>query len=316
MTTARIAAARRGIRKKGSFLMHLKRYWPLYLFLIPAIADVIIFKYAPMYGLQIAFRDFKIRKGFWGSDWVGMKHFVKFVGSPNFLPLLRNTLSISLKSLIFGFPVPVLLALSINEIRNQKYKRVVQTITYAPHFLSLVAVVGLINLLLARETGIVNGLIETLGGQRQSFLTMPSAYEPIFIISGIWQEAGWGSIIYLAALSAIDVEMMEAAQIDGVTRFQKIWYIDLPSILPTIVIMLIMRSGQLMSVGYEKVLLLQNDLIRDVSEVISTYNYRMGIVNGQFSYTTAIGLFNSVINCLLLLIVNRVSRAVTETSLW
>lgn len=316
MTTARAALARQGTQKWERMIMHIKRYWPLYVFLMPAIADVIIFRYAPMYGLQIAFKDFKIRKGVWDSDWVGMKHLFDFVESPNFWSLLRNTLSISLKSLLFGFPVPILLALSINEIRNQKYKRVVQTITYAPHFLSLVAVVGLINLLMARETGIINELIEALGGQRQSFLTMPSAYAPIFITSGIWQEAGWGSIIYLAALSSIDVEMMEAAQIDGVTRFQKIWYIDLPSILPTIAILLIMRSGQVMSVGYEKVLLLQNDLIRDVSEVISTYNYRMGIVNGQFSYTTSIGLFNSVVNCILLLIVNRVSRAVTETSLW
>lgn len=295
---------------------HLKQFWPLYLFLLPALLDVIIFRYAPMYGLQIAFRDFKIRKGFWGSDWVGLEHFIKFVNAPNFWQLLRNTLSLSVKSLLWGFPVPVILALMLNEIRSNKVKRIVQTITYAPHFLSMVAMVGLINLMLARETGLINHFLVALGFERKNFLIMPTAYQPIYILSGIWQEAGWGSIIYLAALTSVDLQMMEAAQIDGANRFQKIWYIDLPSILPTIVIMLIMRSGSLLSVGYEKVLLLQNDMIRDVSEVISTYNYRMGILQGKYSYTTAIGMFNSVVNGIILLAVNKISNVVTETSLW
>ena len=245
-----------------------------------------------------------------------MQHFIKFVNAPNFWQLLRNTLSLSVKSLLWGFPVPVILALMLNEIRSSKIKRVVQTITYAPHFLSMVAMVGLINLVLARETGLINHLLVALGFERKNFLIMPSAYQPIYILSGIWQEAGWGSIIYLAALTSVDLQMLEAAQIDGANRFQKIWYIDIPSILPTIVIMLIMRSGSLLSVGYEKVLLLQNDMIRDVSEVISTYNYRMGILQGKYSYTTAIGLFNSVINGIILLAVNKISNIVTETSLW
>ncbi len=303
-------------KKTNKWIKHLKQFWPLYLFLLPALLDVIIFRYAPMYGLQIAFRDFKIRKGFWGSEWVGLEHFSKFVNAPNFWQLLRNTLSLSVKSLLWGFPVPVLLALMLNEIRSTKVKRVVQTITYAPHFLSMVAMVGLINLLLARETGLINNLLVSLGMERKNFLIMPSAYQPIYILSGIWQEAGWGSIIYLAALTSVDQEMMEAAQIDGANRFQKIWYIDIPSILPTIVIMLIMRSGSLLNVGYEKVLLLQNDMIRDVSEIISTYNYRMGILQGKYSYTTAIGLFNSIINGIILLSVNKISKVVTETSLW
>jgi len=303
-------------RSAKQWKRHLRQFWPLYLFLLPALLDVIIFRYVPMYGLQIAFRNFKIRKGFWGSDWVGLEHFINFVNAPNFWQLLRNTLSLSVKSLLWGFPVPVILALMLNEIRSSKVKRIVQTITYAPHFLSLVAMVGLINLLLARETGLINHLLEALGFERKNFLIMANAYQPIYILSGIWQGAGWGSIIYLAALSSVSPDMIEAAQIDGANRFQKIWYIDIPTILPTIVIMLIMNSGSLLSVGYEKVLLLQNDMIRDVSEVISTYNYRMGILQGKYSYTTAIGLFNSLVNGIILLSVNKISKIVTETSLW
>ena len=302
--------------KRQAAWNYFKRYWMLYLFLLPAVADVLIFHYFPMYGLQIAFRDYKIRKGIWGSNWVGLQYFIKFVNSPNFWPLLRNTLSISSLSLLFGFPVPIILALMINEIRQPRYKRVVQTITYAPHFISLVAVVGLIRMLLNLDTGLLNVIRAQMGMEKLNYLTMSSAYQPIYILSGIWQNMGWNSIIYLAALSATDVEMLEAAQIDGVTRFQKIWYIDLPTILPTIVILLIMRSGSLLSVGYEKVLLLQNDLIRDVSEIIPTFTYRMGILQAQYSYTTAIGLFNSLVNGVILLAVNQISRRVSGTSLW
>ena len=309
-----LAAPRR--TKWTALAAYMKRYWPLYVFLIPAVLDVLIFKYLPMYGLQIGFRDFKIRKGIWGSDWVGLKYFIKFVKSPNFWPLLKNTLSISLNSLIWGFPVPILLALMINEIRQPRYKRVVQTITYAPHFLSLVAVVGLIKMLLALDSGLFNNIRAGLGLERLNYMAMSNAYQPIYILSGIWQNMGWSSIIYLAALSSIDVEMLEAAQIDGVNRFQKIWYLDLPTILPTIIILLIMRAGSLLSVGHEKVLLLQNDLIKDVSEVISTYTYNIGILQAQYSYTTAIGLFNSVANGLILILVNQISRRVSSTSLW
>lgn len=294
----------------------MKQFWPLYLFLIPALLDVFVFKYLPMYGLQIGFRDFKIKKGIWGSDWVGLKYFIKFIESPNFWPLLKNTLSISLNSLIFSFPVPIVLALMINEIRQPRYKRVVQTITYAPHFLSLVAVVGLIKMMLALDSGLLNNLRASLGMERMNFMTMESMYQPIYIISGIWQSMGWNSIIYLAALSAINVEMLEAAQIDGVNRFQKIWYLDLPTILPTIIILLIMRAGSLLSVGHEKVLLLQNDMIKSVSEVISTYTYNIGIMQAQYSYTTAIGLFNSVVNGIILVLVNWISKRVSSTSLW
>ena len=302
--------------RKRAFVAHMKRCWIFYVFVIPAVLDCLIFSYAPMYGLQIAFKDYRVKLGIWGSEWVGLKHIMRFLSSPIFSQLMRNTLLISLYSLVFGFPVPILVALMMNELHNQKYKRFVQTATYAPHFISTVALVGLMNLLLARETGIVNQLRATLGYEKISFMSMSSAYRTIYVASGIWQEMGWGSIIYLAALSWVDVEILDAAKIDGVTRLQKIWYLDIPTILPTVVTLLIMKSGSLLSVGYEKVLLMQNDLIKDVSEVISTYNYRMGILGGQYSYTTAIGLFNSVINGAILLIVNGISRRVNETSLW
>ena len=245
-----------------------------------------------------------------------MKYFQRFLSSPVFPQLMRNTLLISFSSLLFGFPVPILVAFMINELKGTRYKRFVQTATYAPHFISTVALVGLINLLLARDTGIVNQLRAALGMEKLNYMSMSSAYRAIYVGSGIWQETGWGSIIYPAALSWVDADILEAAKIDGVSRLQKIWYLDLPTIMPTVVTLLIMKSGSLLSVGYEKVLLMQNDLIKDVSEVISTYTYRMGILGGQYSYTTAIGLFNSVINGVILLLVNGISRRVNETSLW
>lgn len=297
-------------------IAYWRRYWPYYLFLLPAVLDVLVFHYFPLYGVQIAFKNYKVRAGIWGSEWVGLTHFAKFIESPMFFPLLRNTLLISVQSLIVGFPIPIILALLLNEMRNERVKRVVQTITYAPHFLSTVAVVGLLNLLLARDTGILNLLRDALGMGKLNFLTTPEYFRPIYVLSGVWQNTGWDSIIYLAALAAVDVEIVEAAKIDGTNRLQTIRYIYIPTILPTIVILLIMRSGSLLSVGYEKILLMQNDLIKDVSEVISTYTYRMGIVNGQYSYTTAIGLFNSVVNAVILVTVNFIAGKVNETSLW
>lgn len=303
-------------RKRRSMIAYWRRYWPYYLFLLPAVLDVLVFHYFPLYGVQIAFKNYKVRAGIWGSEWVGLTHFAKFIESPMFFPLLRNTLLISVQSLIVGFPIPIILALLLNEMRNERVKRVVQTITYAPHFLSTVAVVGLLNLLLARDTGILNLLRDALGMGKLNFLTTPEYFRSIYVLSGVWQNTGWDSIIYLAALAAVDVEIVEAAKIDGTNRLQTIRYIYIPTILPTIVILLIMRSGSLLSVGYEKILLMQNDLIKDVSEVISTYTYRMGIVNGQYSYTTAIGLFNSVVNAVILVTVNFIAGKVNETSLW
>ena len=293
-----------------------KKNWVLYLFLLPAFLDVLIFKYLPMYGIQIAFKNYKVRKGILGSDWVGLEHFVKFIRTPNFLQILRNTLLLSLYNLVFGFPVPILLAIILNEIRSPRLKKVTQMLTYMPHFISLVAVVGLINLVLNRESGIVNILLTRLGAGPFSFMGMSSAYRSIYVISEIWQHAGWGTIIYLAALSNVDMDSLDAARIDGASRMQKILYIDWPTLMPSVAVLLILRAGSVLNVGFEKVFLLQNDLNRDVSEVISIYIYRLGILGGQFSYTTAIGLFNNVINAVLLVLVNQLYRIVGEESLW
>ncbi len=302
--------------KWSRFVRYMKEHWAFYIFILPALVDVLIFRYFPIYGVQIAFRNFKIKKGILGSDWVGMKYFIQFVNSPNFLQILRNTLFLSLYSLIFGFPVPILLAFMINEIRSPAWKKITQMLTYMPHFISMVAIVGLINLMLDRKTGIVNHFLRMITGEPVDFMGMSGAFRSIYVASGIWQEAGWGTIIYLSALSAVDVESLEAAKIDGASRLQKIMYIDFPTILPTIVVLLILRSGSLLNVGFEKVFLLQNDLNRDVSEVIGTYTYRLGILGGQFSYTTAIGLFNNIVNALVLLTVNQISRMLGDTSLW
>lgn len=300
----------------SAFKRHMKKYWVLYLFLLPAVVDVFIFRYMPINGVQIAFRNYKIKKGIWGSDWVGFKYFIQFFKSPLFWPLMRNTLLISLYDLIFGFPMPILLAFLINEIRSRRAKKLVQMVTYMPHFISMVAVVGLVSLIVDRETGILNVLLRAIGREEVNFLGKSSAYRPIYIISEIWQHMGWNAIIYISALSTVDVEALEAAKVDGANRFQKIIYIDFPTILPTIVILFIMKAGTMLNVGFEKVFLLQNDLTRDVSQVINTFVYEMGILNGQFSYTTAIGLFNNVINAVILVLVNQISRRLSDTSLW
>lgn len=298
------------------FSHYMRQNWVFYLFILPAFIDVFIFKYVPIYGVQIAFRNFSAKRGIWGSDWVGVKYVLQFIQTPNFFQLMRNTILLSFYNIIFGFPMPIILALMINEIRRPGFKKVTQMITYMPHFISMVAIVGLIGLMLDRSSGIVNKFITLMGGEAINFIGLSSAYRAIYVVSEIWQHTGWGTIIYLSALSGVDSETLEAARIDGASRLQKIRYIDIPTILPTIIILLILRVGSVLNIGFEKVYLLQNDLIRDVSEVISTYTYRLGILGGQFSYASAIGLFNNVINAAVLVIVNTVSRAVSDTSLW
>ena len=288
----------------------------LYSLLIPGVVFIFIFCYAPMYGAQIAFRDFSFRKGYWGSEWVGMKHFARYVTSSNFWPLMGNTLGISVYSLLAGFPIPVLLAFLLNELRSQKYKKTVQMVTYIPHFISTVAICSMITLFMDRSTGVINRLIVLMGGEAKAFLAEPRYFKTIYVLTGVWQEMGWGTIIYLAALSAVDPQMMEAATIDGANRLQKIWYINLPSIWPTICVMLILQIGSMLNVGYEKILLLQNNLNMEASDVISTYVYRLGIKDAQYSYTTAIGLFNSVVNVVLLLTSNWTIKRLSGTSLF
>lgn len=297
----------------GKRLLHS---WRLYVLLLPALAYIIVFHYFPMYGLQIAFRDYKVRLGFWNSPWVGLKHFQYFINSPQFVTLVRNTVLLSVETLVFSFPLPVILALLLNECDNLVFKKAVQNVTYAPHFISTVVLCGMIALFTAPDTGIVNTIVQALGGPNIDYLGKEEWFRPLYIISDVWKNTGWSSIIYLGALSGIDPQLHESAQIDGASRLQRMWHINLPGISGTIILLFIMECGKVMSIGFEKVYLLQRSLNLPVSEIISTYVYKTGLLNGKFSYTTAIGLFNSVINVILLLIVNWISSRVSETSLF
>ena len=284
--------------------------------LVPVIAFFVLFKYWPMYGVQIAFRQFMASKGIWGSPWVGTANFDRFFRSYYFGRLIRNTLTISLTTLLFSFPAPILLALMINELQGTRYKKTIQMVTYAPHFLSLTVVVGMINLLCATQTGVINQALNRMGYASIPFLTGEKYFLPLYILSGIWQQTGWNSVIYIAAIAGVDYSLYEAAYLDGAGTMKRIWHVTLPSIAPTIVIMLILRMGSVMDVGFEKVWLMQNGLNQETSDVIATYVYRAGLVNADYSYSSAVGLFTSVINFLLLTIVNKISRTVSEVSLW
>lgn len=292
------------------------RNWELYLLLLPVLMYFIIFHFAPMYGVQIAFRQFSFKNGILGSKWVGLKHFDRFFQSYYFERLLVNTLSISFYNLILGFPMPILLALLLNEVTHTKFKRTVQTITYAPHFLSTVVMVSIINALFSSSTGIVNHIAASLGNSRIDYITDPAYFKSLYVLSGVWQNMGWNSIVYISALSAIDPALYEVGRIDGASRFQMLKSITLPLLLPTISIMLILNSGRMMSLGFEKVYLMQNDLNISASEIISTYIYKAGLVNSEYSFSTAVGLFNSVINCVLLLTVNYITGRLSDTSIF
>ncbi|NLP46748.1 MAG: sugar ABC transporter permease [Epulopiscium sp.] len=268
-----------------------------------------------MGGAIIAFKDYVPKKGIWGSNWVGFKHFINFFKSNFFFRIFKNTVVINVSTLIFGFPAPIILALLINEIKRKNFKKTVQTITYLPHFISLVVVAGVIKDFTA-DYGIINDIIAFFGGERRTLLNFPHLFVPIYVISDIWQGVGWGSIIYLAALSSIDPALYEAAEIDGAGRWKQTLAITIPSILPTIVIMLILRMGSIFNVGYEKIILLYNPLIYETSDVISSFVYRRGLLEANYSFSTAVGLFNSVLNFSMLLIANSISRKVNETSLW
>ena len=300
---------------------HLKkrflRSWQWYILVLPAVVYIAIFAYGPMYGVQIAFKNYKPKLGATGSPWLDplFKNFIRFVNYPDFWKMIRNTLSITLYSLA-TFPLPIIFALMLNEVKNLKLKKTVQMITYAPHFLSEVVVCSLVLMMLARANGPINNLIVAFGGERIPFIEMPSAFSSIYVWSGVWQNIGWDSILYISALAAISQEQIEAATIDGANRMQIIRHVNIPGILPTIAITFIMRMGGLLSVGYSKIFLLQNDLNLSSSQVISTYVYRVGILNGQYSYSTAISLFNNVVNILILLMANFVVKKVTDTGLF
>ena len=286
-----------------------------YLMLLPATIYVILFCYAPMYGLQIAFKNYKVSLGVTGSPWIGFRNFTDFFQSYYFGTLLKNTLILSLYTLIVGFPIPIVIALILNEMKG-KFKKVVQTVLYAPHFISLVVLVSILTSILSPSQGVVNTIIEMLGGERNYFMANPAYFRHLYVWSGVWQGMGWGAIIYLAALSGVDPELHEAADIDGATRMQKIVHINIPTIMPTIIIMLILRMGQIISVGYEKVYLMQNSMNIETAEVISTYVYKRGIVNSNYSFSAAVGLFNNVVNVIMVLLANWISKKVSKTSLF
>lgn len=269
-----------------------------------------------MYGIQIAFKDFIATHGIWGSPWVGFEHFRRFFNSFQFKAVLINTIALSFYTLFFGFWPPILLALMLNQVGNEKFKRFVQTVTYAPHFISVVVVVSMLFAFLALRNGLVNIAIRALGGEAIDFMGSARWFRTIYVLSDIWQNMGWSSIIYIAALSGISPELHEAAIIDGANRIQRIWHIEIPGILPTIIILLILRSGSIMNVGFQKVFLMQTPLNMSVSQVISTYVYQIGLINADFSFATAVDLFNSVINFAIIITVNAISRRLSETSLW
>lgn len=284
--------------------------------LVPVIIFFLVFHYWPMYGVQIAFRDYNAARGIWGSRWVGLKHIKRFVQSYYFLRLIGNTLGLTVMQLCMAMPLQITLAILLNEIPNARFKKLVQTVTYAPHFLSTVVLCGMVILFLSPRSGMINHIVAFLGGERTNFIADPKAFRWIFVLSAIWQNTGYGSVVYVAALAGIAPELYEAATVDGANRFQKIWHISIPGILPTVITLLILRTGQLMNVGFEKTFLLQNDMNIERSEVISTYVYKSGLLNAQYSFSTAVGLFNSVVNFILIMSVNAVSKRVSETSLW
>lgn len=290
--------------------------WQLYLMFLPVLIYFIVFYYMPMYGIQIAFKNFSGSKGIWGSPWVGFEHFLRFFNSNNFGETIYNTITISLYSLIVGFPIPILLALMLNEVKNKFFKKTVQTITYAPYFISVVVMAGMIILFLSPSSGVINQVRKAMGLETINFMYESKYFKTIYVLSGVWQNMGWGSIIYLSALAGIDPALHEAAVIDGASRLKRIWHINLPGILPTVCIMLIMNCGSLMNVGFEKIFLLMNDLNRSAAEVISTYVYKVGLQQSQYSFSTAINLFNSVINFILLITVNTVVKKLDQTSLF
>lgn len=297
-------------------IYYSQKNYDLYLMLIPAVVVIFIFNYIPIYGIQLAFREFVPDLGLTGGPWVGLKYINKFVTSFNFVDLIKNTVSISLTSIIIGFPIPIFLALIFNQIAKDKIKKTMQTVVYIPHFISTVVMVGILSVLLAPNTGIAGSIFKNMGLDPVNFMGVPQYFIPIYVLSDIWQHAGWSSIIYIAALSSIDVQLYDASKIDGANKMQTIWYIDIPSIMPTIIILLVLNMGNIMSVGFEKAYLMQNSLNLSASEVISTYVYKIGIQSYQFSYAAAINLFNNVINFLILTSVNYFAKKTNDISLW
>lgn len=303
----------------GSFSYRARKDWirnrSLYILVIPVVVFYFMFHYKPMYGAIIAFKDYTPALGVSESPWVGFANFTRFFKSVYFGRLIKNTILLSVYNLIFGFPAPIILALLLNEVRNKRFKSITQTITYLPHFISLIVVTGMLTNF-SMTTGLFNDIIAFFGGERSPLLQDPKLYRTIYVASSIWQEVGWGSIIYLSALAGVDSQLYEAAQIDGAGKWKQLIHVTMPAIAPTIIIMLIMKMGSLMNMGYEKTILLYNPSTYETADIISSHIYRIGLLDQDWSYSTAIGLFNSVINFGLLLITNKISKRYSETSLW
>lgn len=304
--------------RKRSFLSALVSDYQLWLMILPAIIVIFIFNYIPMYGVQLAFRDFDFTKGITGGKWAGLKYFKQFFNSPMFWPTIVNTFRVAASSIIFGFPAPILLALILHQLRNQRIKEGLQTVVYMPHFISTVVMVAMINIMLSPRTGLVSNLLKSIGLVQPdtNLLGSTKTFVPVYVLTEIWQHCGWNSIIYFAALSTVDQELYDACKIDGANRLQTVRHIEIPALVPTIVILLILNMGNVLNVGFEKVFLMQNSLNLPVSEVISTYVYKIGLISNQFSFGSAVGLFNTLVNFVFLILTNVIAKRLADISLW
>ena len=316
MLKAKSVRGKTGASPKRGLAQYFVNNWDLYAMLLLPIVYIVIFKYVPMAGVQMAFRDYSVFKGMWDSPWVGLEHFKTFFSSSEFGKLLTNTLTLSIYGLVAGLIFPIVLALVLNYLQNLRFKKFSQTVTYMPYFISTVVLVAMMTLFFSPSSGFINTIIESLGGQPQYFMGESKFFRHLYVWSGVWQSMGYSSIIYIAALSGVSPELHESATIDGANILQRILHIDIPTIMPTMVILLIMALGNVMNVGYEKVYLMQNDMTLDVSEVISTYVYKIGLKNQQFSFSSAIGLFNNVINFIILILANTTANKITGSGLW
>ena len=305
-----------GYRKKKGFLERMRGNWDLLLFCIPGMFFTIVYHYIPIYGVQLAFRNYKAKQGIFGSQWVGLRNFTRFFNGADWLILVRNTLILSAYSLAAGFPVAVILALMLNSFRHKRYRKVIQAVTYAPNFISTVVMCGMLILFLSPRVGVVNNVIRMLGGNTINFMSEISMWRHIYVWSGVWQGMGWSSVIYFAALAGVSPEYHEAAIVDGATKFQRVLHIDLPFLAPTMTMLLIMNMGSILSVGFEKVYALQNDLNLPVSDIIATYTYRFGIIKSDISYSSAVGLMNSLVNSVMLITVNYITGKLSDNALF
>lgn len=299
---------------RQSLWKQVMKHWEFYVLLLPGIIVTIVYKYAPIYGIQIAFRDYNAMDGFFGSVWVGLKWFERFFNNYNSVRMIKNTVLLSLYSILWTFPIPIILALLINQVKWKKFQRVSQTILYAPHFISIMILCGMLRIFLSPYGGLISIIMQAFGAEQVNLIDSSSAFRTIYIASSIWQDAGWGTIIYMATLSSVDASLHEAAKVDGANALQRILHIDIPELVPVIVIQLIMSFGNLMNVGFEKAYLLQTSLNKETSEIIATYVYEQGMLKAMYSFSTAVSLFNTIVNIVLLLIVNKICKKLSNVS--